>query len=93
MNIQPLLDWIYLPRRRALELGFNYEGTHFGIPVWCEFDEDSEGMGMVATKFGPFELALSLAVFIFHIFNSFRDFDDQSDFPFLIKPIDAEAQP
>lgn len=91
-RIQRLLDHIYMTRARAIELGYDHEGTLFGVPVWCEYDEARDYMGNVATKFVPFELLIDIGTFILQAANAFRPPGDEYMFPFHIRPIRQESE-
>lgn len=79
---------IYMTKAQALAEGFNYEGSHFGVPVWCEFDGRTGEMGCVAAKCVLLEPVLSLGAYITQFCNLFRDPGDEFMFAFLIRPIE-----
>jgi len=87
MHLQQLLDRVYITRARAIALGFNHEGTHFGVPVWCQYDEDIDEMGIVAAKFGPLEIVMEMGASVIQAANAFREPGDEYLFLFRIRPI------
>lgn len=84
--LQEVRDWIYIPRARAIALGFKFEGTHFGVPVWCS----SDGDGMeVAAKCGFLEWVIDFGASMLQFSNTFRAPDEQLQFAFRIRPIEG----
>lgn len=85
------MSWLplWISRKQALAEGFTHEGTHFGVPVWVQYDEAREVMGMVATKFGPAEIVVSIGVAFTQFCNWFRPPGEEFEFAFCIKPIEA----
>ncbi|GJN50833.1 hypothetical protein [Pseudomonas tohonis] len=47
----------YMTAQEAKSLGFTHHGKYYGIPVWVG---DPHGDCMVATKWAPLELLMSL---------------------------------
>lgn len=80
---------IYLPRVEALARGFNWEGTHFGVPVWCQFDEPNGEMGYVATKMPILEIVLTMGALFTQFCNMFRAPGEEFMFAFCIRPIEV----
>lgn len=79
---------ICMTKAQALAEGFNHEGHHFGVPVWCEFDEITGEMGCVAAKCILLEPILSLGAYVTQFCNMFREPGDEFMFAFLIRPIE-----
>lgn len=79
---------LYMTKAEALAQGFTHEGTHFGVPVWAEYDDASDAMGMVAAKFAPFEWAISIGVTFTQFVNQFRDPGEEFMFAFCLRPIE-----
>lgn len=79
----------WITREKALALGFNHEGTHFGIPIFCKYDEnDPEVMGDVVAKCAALEPVITLCLYAFMLLNSMRPPGEESEFPFVIRPIE-----
>ena len=93
MNLQTIRDRLYITRTRAVELGFTHEGTHFGVPVWVQYEEGSDMMDMVATKTGLLEWVITLGAYFLQMANLFREPGDELLFPFCIRPIRVEVAP
>lgn len=90
MTLQAVLDWIYIPRRRALALGFTHEGWRAGVPVWCFFETRQQGGIVACAKVGALELVISLGTLAVQFANEMRaPGDELQEFAFLIKPIEA----
>lgn len=51
---------IYMTQREAIENGFTHHGSMFSIPCWITDDDFAP---MVAPKFAPFELWISICTF------------------------------
>jgi hypothetical protein len=88
MALQDLLDFFWITRRRALEMGFTHEGRHMGVPVWCTPLPDSMD---VAAKSVLLEWVLDAGGFLLQYANSMREPGDEIPFGFLIRPIEPEA--
>lgn len=81
------MSWLYTTKAQALAEGFNHEGTHFGVPVWAEYDDASGEMGIVAAKCGALEWALTVGAILTQAVNAFREPGDEFMFAFCIRPI------
>lgn len=84
--MRQILDFLWITRRRALELGFTHEGTHMGIPVWCT---PLPGSMDVAAKSGALEWVLDFGGFMLRYANSMREPGDEIPFSFCIRPIEG----
>lgn len=94
MNLHWLTDNLWMTRSRALELGYTHEGTHFGVPVFCEYDErDEDTMGMVVAKTWFLEWVIDVGAAMLQFANQFREPGEELWFPFLIRPIPVEVKP
>jgi hypothetical protein len=80
---------LFITRAEALATGFNYEGTHFGVPVWCEYDDHSGEIGHVDAKCALLEPVLTLGVYFTQFCNLFREPGDEFLFAFCIAPIES----
>lgn len=94
MNWRDLVDGIWMTRKSALAQGFTHEGTHFGVPIFCQYDErDEEAMGMVVAKSWFLEWVITVGAGMVILANSYREPDDQLWFGFHIRAIPVEAAP
>lgn len=84
---------LIMTRAEALASGYNYEGTHFGIPVWCEYDEDTEEMGFIEAKCALLEPVLTLGAYFTQFCNLFRAPGEEFMFAFCIALIEARTAP
>lgn len=50
----------YMTKKEALTLGFTHHGSYYGIPIWISDDD----IPMVAAKWAPFELVISVVHYI-----------------------------
>ena len=82
------MSLFWISKRQAIAEGFTHEGTHFGLPVWCEYDDATGDMGVVAAKVPALELVLSLGAAFTQLCNSMREPGDEFMFAFRIKRID-----
>jgi hypothetical protein len=78
---------IWNGREYAVASGYNYEGTHCGVPVWCQYDDAAEEMGYVEAKCPMMEPVLTLGAYFTQFCNMFRGPGDEFDFSFRIRPI------
>lgn len=58
---------IYMTKDEALQQGFTNHGRMFSVPIWVT-DSDAP---MVATKFAPFEIWLSICTFATQLMGAF----------------------
>lgn len=79
---------IYTTKAQALAKGYNCEGTHFGVPVWCEYDDATGEMGCVEAKCLLLEPVLTIGACITQFCNFFRDPGNEFEFAFMIRPIE-----
>lgn len=94
MSLRAVADAIWMTRASALAQGFTHEGWHFGVPVFCQYDErDEEAMGMVVAKSWFLEWVITAGAGMLHLANSFREPGDEIWFGFCIRPIPTEATP
>lgn len=94
MSLRDLVDAIWMTRASALAQGFTHEGWHFGVPVFCQMeDEDGDEINMVAAKSWFLEWVISAGAGMLQLANSFRDPGDEIWFGFHIRPIPTEATP
>lgn len=84
--MQAVLDFLWITRRRALEMGFTHEGSHMGVPIWCTPLPDSMDL---AAKSGTLEWVLDFGGFMLQYVNSFREPGEEIPFGFLIRPIEV----
>lgn len=82
-----MMRGLYISRKEALAEGFTHEGSHFGAPIWAQYDEATGEMGDVATKFAPLEAVLDIGAGLTRFCNSFRDPGEEYMFAFKIRPI------
>lgn len=94
MNWRELVDGIWMTRKSALAQGFTHEGTHFGVPIFCQYDErDEEAMGMVVAKSWFLEWVITAGAAMVQLANSYREPGDEIWFGFHIRAIPTEVAP
>lgn len=94
MKLRELLDLFWMTRASALAQGFTHEGTHFGVPVFCEYDErDEDTMGMVVAKTWFLEWVITAGSAMLQFVNQHREPGDEIEFAFCIRPIAATVTP
>lgn len=88
MSLRDVADAIWMTRKSALAQGFTHEGWHFGVPVFCEYDDrDPEAMGMVVAKSWPLEWVITAGAAMLQLVNSSREPGDELWFGFHIRQI------
>lgn len=80
-------NFIWNGKDWALANGYNHEGAHFGVPVWCQYDHASGEMGCVEAKSPLMEPVISLGVLFTQFCNTFREPGEEFEFAFCIRPI------
>lgn len=70
----------YMTAKEAVAHGFTHHGKYFGIPLWIAPDKDF----MVATKWAPMEIVMSLAHYVEGFLRSVFFPDDEPVFQFLL---------
>jgi hypothetical protein len=79
----------FMSAKQAKAAGFTHHGSHYGIPVWIG---DPEGDFMVATKWAPAELLMTLFHYIEGFIQSVVWPDEEHGFQFALgQAIDAEG--
>lgn len=72
----------YISAKKAKELGFTHHGKYYGIPLWIAPDSDF----MVATKWAPMELVMTVFHYIEGFMAAVMRPDDEPNFQFLLGP-------
>lgn len=71
----------YMTAREALENGFPHHGKYYGIPIYVAPDDPDF---LVATKWGPFEHLMTLALHVEGFVQATFFPEDEPCFRFLI---------
>jgi hypothetical protein len=79
---------IYTTKSQAIERGYNCEGSYFGVPVWCEYDDTIGEMGCVEAKCLLLEPMLTIGAYFTQFCNWFRAPGEEFNFAFMIRPIE-----
>lgn len=77
----------YMSKTEALEHGFQYHGSYFGIPVWIG---DPAGEMLVATKWAPMEYVMTAFHYVEGFMRSVLLPSDEPVFQFkILAPIQS----
>jgi hypothetical protein len=92
VNLQTILDHVYLTRARAIALGFTHEGTLFGVTAWMT--EEPEDMIYGCPKVPALQLWAFLADLAYEFATWFMHEDQVLKSPIHVRgPIRAEVAP